>query len=111
MAQWSATYSAAAPGTASGQGDTADPASVVTTTVAANVATLVADGASPTQGHVNTLNTNWTTLLAQITALKAAQGGDVIVSVNLANVASVSALRTAFNAILAAAAGDAAVKP
>jgi hypothetical protein len=30
-----------------------------TATVAANIATLVADGATPTQAHVNTLNTNW----------------------------------------------------
>jgi hypothetical protein len=28
-------------------------------TVAANIATLVADGASPTQAHVTTLNTSW----------------------------------------------------
>lgn len=29
------------------------------TSVAADIATLVADGASPTQGHVNTLNSDW----------------------------------------------------
>ena len=28
-------------------------------TVAANIATLVADGASPTQAHVTTLNASW----------------------------------------------------
>jgi hypothetical protein len=31
--------------------------------VAANIATLVAEGATPTQGNVNTLNTNWGTFL------------------------------------------------
>lgn len=36
------------------------------TTVAANIATLVADGATPTQAHVTTLNTNWGTLKALI---------------------------------------------
>lgn len=45
---------------------------MATTTVAANIATLVADGASPTQGHVNTLNTNWGTLLTLIDAAKVA---------------------------------------
>jgi hypothetical protein len=46
-------------------GTLADPngTAPATTTVAANIATLVADGASPTQGHVNTLNTNWGTFL------------------------------------------------
>jgi len=34
-----------------------------TATVAADVATLVADGVTPTQGHVNTLNTDWGTYL------------------------------------------------
>lgn len=38
--------------------------SVATTTVNSDVATLVADGATPTQAHVNTLNTDWTALKA-----------------------------------------------
>jgi hypothetical protein len=37
-------------------------------TVAANVATLVADGASPTQAHVTTLNTNFGLMNAAYTA-------------------------------------------
>lgn len=41
------------------------------TTVSANIATLVADGASPTQAHVTTLNTNFT-------AFSTALGGDVV---------------------------------
>lgn len=40
--------------------------------VVADTATLVADGASPTQGHVNTLNTD-------VTALNTALSGDVVV--------------------------------
>lgn len=39
-----------------------------TTTVAADVATLVADGATPTQAHVTTLNTDWGTFLTSLTA-------------------------------------------
>ncbi len=68
-------------------------------TVAANVATLVADGAAPTQAHVNTLNTNYTTLAADITALATAVGGDVTVSINLTNVATLTKLKAALDAI------------
>lgn len=51
-------------------GTLADPngTAPATTTVAANIATLVADGASPTQAHVTTLNTNWGTFLTAYTA-------------------------------------------
>lgn len=41
-----------------------------TATVAADIATLVADGASPTQGHVTTLNTDWGTFLTAETAFR-----------------------------------------
>lgn len=41
-----------------------------TATVAADIATLVADGASPTQGHVNTLNTDWGTFLTAETTFR-----------------------------------------
>lgn len=37
-------------------------------TVTADIATLVADGATPTQAHVNTLNTDYTAFLATLTA-------------------------------------------
>src|SRR5689334_15299312 len=40
-------------------------------TVATDIATLVSDGASPTQGHVNTLNTDWTAYKASIDAISA----------------------------------------
>lgn len=36
------------------------------TTFAADLATLVADGASPTQAHVNAVNSDWTSLKAVI---------------------------------------------
>ena len=45
-----------------------------TTTVAADVATLVADGASPTQAHVTALNTAWGTFLTAQTAYNTAVG-------------------------------------
>ena len=51
-------------------GTIADPngTAPATTTVNTDVATLVADGASPTQGHVNTLNTDWSTFKTALTA-------------------------------------------
>lgn len=36
-----------------------DPSATQMATVATDVATLVADGATPTQAHVTTLNTDW----------------------------------------------------
>lgn len=53
-----------------------------TTTVAANIATLVADGASPTQAHVTTLNGNWTTYLAALSAAITAASHDLSVVFN-----------------------------
>jgi len=43
-----------------------DVAAIDYTAVAADIATLVADGATPTQAHVTTLNTDWGTLKALI---------------------------------------------
>lgn len=57
-----------------------------TATVAADVATLVADGATPTQGHVDTLNTDWTAYLASLTAAASAQSGDAVFTYNDSNV-------------------------
>lgn len=77
------------------------------TTVAANVATLVADAAAPTQAHVTTLNTNWGTLSTAWTALKAGPAfGDVVVSVNLANITTRTQLKAALDAIFAQAQGS-----
>lgn len=69
------------------------------TTVTANVATLVADGASPTQGHVTTLNTNYTALAAAVS------GADVVVTWDASVVTSRSALRAALHKALEAVNG------
>jgi hypothetical protein len=50
-------------------------------TFASDLATLVADGAAPTQGHVNSVNSDWTTLKGILDGL----------------VASAAAAATAFN--------------
>lgn len=75
-----------------------------TATVAADVATLVADGASPTQAHVTTLNTDWGTLLAAInTYVSQVNGstGDVTLTINTANVTNKRQLQSALRDILA----------
>lgn len=66
--------------------------------VTADVATLVGDGASPTQAHVNTLNTDYT-------ALAGAINGDVTVIWNGAVVTSRNQLRAALLAALKAVDG------
>lgn len=63
------------------QGFTPDHASLKST-VAANIATLVADGAAPTQAHVNTLNTSWSNFTMALPAPTA----DVSIFVNTATV-------------------------
>lgn len=84
---------------------------MVTTTVAANIATLVADGASPTQGHVNTLNTNWGVLLGLINTAKtdiaaaktsvdaAGLGSDAAFSYNDTNVTTITQKRNIITVI------------
>lgn len=57
-------------------------------TVVANTATLVADGVSPTQAHVNTLNTN-------VTALNNALAGHVVVMWDASVVTTRNQLRRA----------------
>lgn len=76
-------------------------------TVAANVATLVADGASPTQGHVNTLNTNYAllatatnTLQGDIATGSTASNTSVVVCFDAAAVITRTALRAAIAALL-----------
>ena len=72
-------------------------AKVSVTAVANAVATLVADGASPTQAHVTTLNTAWGTLNTGITALHAAV--DTVNTDNTPLAATVNAdLTVLFNA-------------
>lgn len=62
------------------------------TALAAAMAVLVADAASPTQAHVNTANA----ALTAITPVKT----DIIVSVDLAKISSISSLRAAFNRLI-----------
>lgn len=57
-------------------------------------ATLVADGATPTQAHVTTLNTNLTSFNNNLAAAK-----DVIVSFDASTITSRSQLRQALAAI------------
>lgn len=70
------------------------------TTVAADVATLVADGATPTQAHVNTLNTDWTALSASIAAGQLGGNSDVVLSFDAATVTTRTKLRRAVQALL-----------
>lgn len=75
-------------------------AAVSTTAVAADIATLVADGASPTQAHVTALNGHWTTLLAAITAQQATVAGDVLVSVDQAVITTPAKFQAVWKALL-----------
>lgn len=73
------------------------------TAVAADVATLVADGATPTQAHVNTLNTDWTALSADIAAGNlSAASVDAVLSFDAAVITTKTKLRRAVQALLAA---------
>lgn len=71
--------------------------------VAAAMAVLVADGASPTQAHVNTANAAYTTLAADIVAVNTAASGDLLVTYDAAVVTSITKLKRAFGAALQAA--------
>lgn len=64
-----ATAADTAAGTAAG---------TLTTNVNAAVGVLVADGASPTQAHVNTLNTAWGLLATAIAAAKVSTAAAVV---------------------------------
>lgn len=68
--------------------------------VAAAVATLVADGATPTQAHVTTLSGAWTTALAN-SLLK----GDAVLLFNPATVLTRTTLRRIFDRFLDLAKG------
>ena len=74
------------------------------------LATLVADGASPTQSHVTSVNAAYTTFKADIAAL----GGvadDVTILFNAANVASVSALDKVIRQLLRIVQGSGILTP
>lgn len=72
------------------------------------VADLVADGASPTEGHVTTLNTAWTALKADIQAIYA-MNADVVLNFNGTNVVNKNNLRAAVAAIVKQATNNASI--
>ena len=72
------------------------------TTVAANIATLVADGATPTQAHVTTLNSNWTTLKGLIDGQT---GANATLILDLSAVTNMNQVRSILRALEHALAG------
>lgn len=78
--------------------------------VATDIATLVADGASPTQAHVTTLNTDWGTLKTSLDAV-AAENGDVYVSFDTTKITTRAQLKAALDAVLINATGSGMVTP
>ena len=60
--------------------------------VSTDVATLVADGATPTQAHVNTLNTDFT-------AFQAAATGSVVATIDKSAVTNLNQLKAALDRI------------
>lgn len=74
------------------------------------LATLVADGASPTQAHVNAANSAYTTLKGDF-GVPLAAGRDLIVSVDLAKVKSASVLRLALDRMARALGGTSYLTP
>lgn len=82
--------------------------------VATDVATLVADGATPTQAHVTTLNTDWGTLntaIAAATGSNVIAGADVAVLLDTTAVATHSKLRALIVELLQLLAGNGALTP
>lgn len=78
-------------------------ASVVKTATDTAVGVLVADGAAPTQAHVNDLAAAWATLEAAIDAAVAQVSGNLVITIDNANITTLSKLRKALRAIEAAA--------
>jgi hypothetical protein len=64
----------------------------------AALAVLVADGASPTQAHVTTANSTYTTLAATLAAPPSKT--DLAVSIDLANVPNQTAAKRAFDQVI-----------
>lgn len=65
------------------------------TAVAAAIATLVADGASPTQAHVTTLNNAWTTLKGLIDGQT---GANATLLIDLSQIANMNQVRSVLRA-------------
>jgi len=72
--------------------------------VAADIATLVADGASPTQAHVTTLNTDWAAFIATLGTYPT-QAADVVVSVDTAAVTTLGGFKAIMAFVVRALAG------
>lgn len=103
----SGLYNASAGGRASIVTLANTASGALTTDVAAAVAVLVADGASPTQAHVNTLNTAWGLLATAIAAADAAGGAvNVVLDIDEAVVTSQNAMRAALRKIMQAVEGS-----
>lgn len=81
------------------------------TAFAAALAVCVADGASPTQAHVTTTNGAWATLKALIDAATGQVSANLVVTVDKANIGTISKLRAAFNDLLRAAEGSGQFTP
>lgn len=94
--------------------DTGTASGTLTTDVAAAVAVLVADGASPTQAHVNTLNTAWGLLATAIAAAKvstaaavvAAAPANVVLDIDASVVTTQNGVRAAMREIMQAVRGS-----
>jgi hypothetical protein len=71
-------------------GPATSDALVADTTVSADIATLVADGATPTQGHVTTLNTDYGVFKKP---LEAAMAADFTIVMNSATVTTKNKFR------------------
>lgn len=78
-----------------------------TAAVEAAVAVLEADGASPTQGHVNSLRAAWDAL---VTALGVYGGADALLDVNLSTLTTQNAVRAALREFEQAIAGSGLAK-
>lgn len=91
--------------------DPVNGATVATTRAAivASMAVLVADGATPTEAHVTTADTDLTAFLADVAARPAQT--DVVLSVDLANVTTITQLRRALNALITQAEGSGRFTP
>jgi hypothetical protein len=81
------------------------PVYLDTTAVDADVTQLVTDAGSPTQDHVNTLATDWSTLSIASTALTAAITGDVSVQWNSATITKRNQLLAALRKVITAVKG------
>ena len=82
-------------------------AGTLTTNVDAAVTVLVADGASPTQAHVNTLKTAWDLLAAAIAAANTATAAaNVVLDIDTAVVTTRNGVKAAVRDLLRAVEGS-----